>query len=127
MGMVCYFNPDTFEMESVLGESYNLYGDEEFEEFYQEVYDKVDKWNRCMRIDPPEAYISFKIMEGFIENRIPSSDGIKKYLLNALSGRKPFRHFKSVIDGSRYRQDWFDYKQVQLEEFVLGQLGDTAQ
>ena len=42
MGMVCFINPETLELESILGNSY-IYGDTE--EFNQEIFAKVNKWN----------------------------------------------------------------------------------
>ncbi|MDR1716514.1 MAG: UPF0158 family protein [Prevotella sp.] len=122
MGMICFLNTDTLEVESVLGESYNAYGDDDFEDFYQEVYDKVDNWVNVIRIEPPQSWQSFKIMEDFIETCILDDDSVKKRLWNAISKRKPFQNFKFIIDDSRYRQCWFDFKQSKLEQFVLEQL-----
>lgn len=121
MGMVCFLNPDTLEVESAMGESY-IYGDEE--EFNQEIYDKVNKWGKHIRITPLESYDSFKIMEKFIENGIPDKDRLKDNLWNAISGRKPFKHFKYIIDNSPYRQNWFDFKLEELEKYVREELDD---
>ena len=122
MGMVCFLNTGTFEFESVLGNSYDASEDEGFREYYQEVYDKVDSWKSHIRIAPPEPWEYFKIMERFIQNCIPDGDGLKERLWGAISRRKPFRYFKSVIDESQYRQCWFDFKQNQLELFVTDYL-----
>lgn len=122
MGMICFLNTDTLEVESVLGESYNAYGDDDFKDFYQEVYDKVDNWVNLIRIEPPQSWQSFKIMEDFIETCISDGDSVKKRLRAAISKKKPFQNFKFIIDDSRYRQCWFDFKQSKLEQFVLEQL-----
>ncbi len=58
MGMICFLNTDTLEVESVLGESYNDYEDDDC---YQEVYDKIDSWKNSIRIEPPQSRQSFKI------------------------------------------------------------------
>ncbi|NDV83972.1 UPF0158 family protein [Bacteroides sp. 51] len=122
MGMICFLNTDTLEVDCVLGESYLTYGDEEYDKVSREVYDKVDSWEHSTRIDPPESWESFKIMEDFIEYCIPDQDTIKERLWTAISKRKPFQNFKYIIDDSKYRQSWFDFKQMQLEKFVLNQL-----
>jgi hypothetical protein len=119
MGMICFLNTDTLEIESVLGESYNAYEDDDL---YQEIYDKIDNWANLIRIEPPQSWESFKIMEDFIETCIPDDDSVKKRLWDAISKRKPFQNFKFIIDDSRYRQCWFDFKQSKLEQFVLEQL-----
>lgn len=122
MGMICFLNKETLEVERVLGEGYNAFEDDDFKDFYQEVYDKVDSWDSFIRIEPPQSHHSFKIMEDFIETCIPDDDSVKKRLWDAISKRKPFQNFKFIIDNSRYRQCWFDFKQSQLEQFVLEQL-----
>lgn len=122
IGMICFLNTDTLEVESVLRENYNAYGDDDFKDFYQEVYDKVDNWVNLIRIEPPQSWQSFKIMEDFIETCISDDDSVKNHLWDAISKKKPFQSFKSIIDDSQYRQCWFDFKQAKLESFVLEQL-----
>lgn len=122
MGMICFLNTDTLEVESVMGESYDAFENDDFSGFYQEVYDKVDTWTNVIRIEPPESWQSFKIMEDFIETGISEDDSMKSRLWDALSKRRPFQHFKILIEGSRYRQCWFDFKRSWIEEFVLEQL-----
>lgn len=122
MGMICFLNTDTLEVESVMGAGYDAHNDPGFDYYFREVYDKVDSWQNFIRIEPPESWQSFKIMEGFIETCIPDNDPVKNRLWDAISRRKPFRNFKLIIDNSRYRQDWFDFKQAWMEEFVLEQL-----
>lgn len=58
----------------------------------------------------------------FILDCIPDDAGIKKRLWKAVSERKPFRNFKYVIDGSEYRQKWFDFRRIQLERLVTDYL-----
>lgn len=127
MGMVCFLNPDTLEMESVPGPSYGSYEDGDFGEYCREIYGRVDSWKKCVRIDPPETWESFEIMEDFIRECIPdNASSIGKQLRYAISGRKPFRNFKRVIDGSVYRQSWFDFKQSRLERMAADVLGYAA-
>jgi hypothetical protein len=119
MGMVCFLNTGTMETESLLSDSYPVSGDDEYEALCREIYDKVDSWEHFARIDPPESRRAYQIMEDFIENCIPDKDWRTKYgLMEALSKRKPFQNFKYTIDNSPYRQSWFNFRQIQLEEFV---------
>ncbi len=126
MGMICFLNTDTLEVESVLGESYNAYGNDDFKDFYQEVYDKVDNWVNLIRIEPPQSWQSFKIMEDFIATCISDDDSVKNHLWDAISKKKPFQNFKFLIDDSQYRQCWLDFKQAKLERFVLEQLYSSS-
>lgn len=77
MGMVCFLNLDTLETESVPGASYGSYECGDFDEYYQEVYRKVEHWENCVRIDPPKPGESFGIVERFILDCIPDDAGIK--------------------------------------------------
>lgn len=119
-GLVCYLNIDSLETESVPGVGYGVA--EDFGDAYQDVFNKIDGWENCIRIDPPESWLSFGIMEGFITSCIPDGDVVKGHLLDAISRKKPFQNFKLVIDGSQYRQQWFDYRQSRLEQLVREQL-----
>jgi len=128
MGMICFLNTETLEFDSVLGQTYDAYWDEDAENnFNKEVYDKVDGWKHSIRIEPPQSWQSFKIMEDFIETCISDDDPVKKRLWDAISRRKPFQSFKYVIDNSQYRQHWFDFKQSRLEKFVLEQLYNSPE
>ena len=111
-----------FGNRSVPGAAYDSYECGDFDEYYQEVYRKVERWENCVRIDPPEPGESFGIIERFIRDCIPDDAGIKGRLWEAVSERKPFRNFKYVIDGSEYRQKWFDFRRVQLERLVADYL-----
>lgn len=124
-GMICFLNTDTMEHVILMGKSYYSYWEEDDEvndEYRKGVLDKVDTWKHYIQIDPPESGQSFNIMERFIEHCIPDNDSIKNRLWNAISRHKPFQNFKFIIDNSEYRQNWFDFKQSQLEELVSEQL-----
>ena len=43
-------------------------------------------------------------------------------LENILERKKPFQNFKNKIDNSNYRQNWFDFKTIELEKIVETQL-----
>lgn len=118
VGMICYLNPCTMETDSVLGESYDTYWSGDYGDIYEEVEAKIATWERCIRIDPPESWESFRVMEDFIEYCVPDNEALKKRLWDAIAKRKPFQNFKYIIDNSPYRQAWFDFKQLQLEKYV---------
>jgi len=43
-------------------------------------------------------------------------------LINALNKKKPFSHFKFIVENSTYRQQWFDFKAKQLQKLVIEQM-----
>ncbi len=121
-GLVCFVNPDTFEMEDVprmmvddpheykmltgvRGKDLNLHH---------------KKWKKCITVEPPESSESFGIMESFIGE--VDDKTLTKRLINALSNRRPFANFKGLVESSKYREQWFAFKQRKLEELVWDNL-----
>ena len=71
---------------------------------------------KYITIEPLESNESFKIMEKFVDQLDNSK--LRKRLVYALNNRKPFANFKNIIDNSDIRQDWFDFKDEKLQEYV---------
>ncbi|RLD25304.1 MAG: hypothetical protein DRI54_05185 [Bacteroidetes bacterium] len=123
--MICYVNVDTFEMEMLP----KLLLDDplEYESMTGESFETMNLmhpgWKNSIEIEPLESHESFKIMEGFVDH-VPDLN-LHQNLINALNHKKPFANFKNLIDDSAYRQDWFDYRQQWLEEYVYGLLEDA--
>lgn len=116
-GQIVYINLDTLQTEEVTPdmedpEEFELnYGDCDWAtgpEFY--------KWENTIRFEPLDSHQSFEIMEAFAENM--EDEKFREQLIYALNNRKPFANFKWKIDDSRYRQNWFDFKQERLENHV---------
>ena len=78
------------------------------------------KKENFIKIEIPESFESFKIMEQFIEQL--KDQNFKLELQDVLQQKKPFQHFKHKIDQSNFRQSWFAFKQNELEKIVENQL-----
>ncbi|HEY5464247.1 MAG TPA: hypothetical protein VIJ95_13385 [Hanamia sp.] len=72
--------------------------------------------------NPPESEVSFSFMESFVDS-LPESR-IRVMLSDALSGRKPFRHFNHIIHQSDEREAWFTFRQRCLKNYVAGILAE---
>ncbi len=117
-GFICYFNPDTLEVEDV---SQGLIEDaHEFEMMTGFIADEMnikhDNWEKCIEIEPMESHDSFKVMEYYVDN--VDNQNLQNKLFNALNRRKPFANFKYLVENSDYRQEWFDFRQKQWEMYV---------
>jgi len=77
---------------------------------------KYTQWENYITIEPLEANESFRIMEKFAEQ--VDNSRLRAQLINALYNPKPFANFKRIIDNSDFRQDWFDFKDYQLQDYV---------
>ncbi|MDR3245751.1 MAG: UPF0158 family protein [Prevotellaceae bacterium] len=115
---ISFFNPDTLEVEGVYKDLFNEmifddYEDDEENEFGLTFM----KWENCVKIEPLESRESFQIMENFV-NQLKSGKKADR-LAQALNGRKPFANFNNVIHNSEYREDWFAFRQKELEKYVI--------
>lgn len=113
-GMNAYINTDTGEMDFIV-DFESTYGDTElWEERLAEI---EEQWESYIIIEQMDSSDSFRIMERFADQ--VSNDKIREQLFKALNGRKPFARFKDEINYyDEIRQDWFDFKQQEMEKYV---------
>ncbi len=139
----CYVNPETYEFEIIFNEeTLSNYGiswneDEEDDEtedidslpsWQKEMYldvkaqmKRINSWKSFIRIEKPESFESFKFMEHFVDSVLPEGR-LKEQFWQILNRRHPFREFNHLIHNCQYREDWFQFKQKELEEYVRRQL-----
>ena len=119
-GNDCYYNSINDEIIAIPNFSI-ISDDEAFMECFGGDLKKVKK-NKAdiIKIAVLESFESFKIMERFIDQI--SDFQFKTELENILRNKKPFQNFKNRIDKSDKRQEWFDFKQNELEKIVETQL-----
>ena len=119
-GNECYYNPKTNELITIpnIGK---ILDEKEFRDAFGADLKKV-KENKAefIKIEVLESFESFKIMERFIAQIADKQ--FQSELENILERKKPFQNFKNRIDNSDYRQNWFDFKQNELEKIVETQL-----
>ena len=119
-GHVCYLNPDTNETVFTLNpESWPYYEESDAD---TENLEKVNTWERRIKLTPPESFESFQFMESFIGELPESESTLRNKLISALSHSHPFARFKAVIDSCPFRQEWFAHKQRCLEKYVRDEI-----
>ncbi|TAJ14745.1 hypothetical protein DMA11_04210 [Marinilabiliaceae bacterium JC017] len=125
-GFICFVNPLSKEMEEV--PQLFIEDPHEYEMvtgFTAETMNlKYTNWETYLTIEPLRSHDSFKIMEAFADEMEDSA--LQQELFNALNRRRPFAHFKAIIDDSPFRQAWFDFKQQKLEAYVNDELNDSS-
>lgn len=130
-GLVCYINPGTLEIIDIpqaIADNMMFEEDEEIEEnednhSYADMKRILRDWEQTITISPPESSESFSFMKQFVD-KLPGSR-LSKILSEALFGRKPFRHFNSIIHQSDEREAWFAFRQKCLENYVAEMLSGT--
>lgn len=116
-GLICFLNPETLEIETIMGNSYY----DDYSDIKDEIFAKIDNWQKCIEIVPPESWEGFDIMENFALS-LPETSNMRQKLLYALERKRPFSHFKEIVETSEYRSLWFEFKHKQLMELVRYQL-----
>ena len=119
-GFDCYYNYKTDEIVPI--PNFSQFSDEEdFKEAFSDSLEKVEK-NKMdfIKVETLESFESFKIMERFVFQI--EDKRFQAELENILERKKPFQNFKNRIDNSDFRQNWFDFKKIELEKIVRIQL-----
>ncbi len=121
-GMRCFVQLQTGELLTVPKEEDLDYLDEEL---WQETQDKLEEdFSNFVEIEPMSSREAFQVMEDFAETT-PRS--LKVRLLDALDRKKPFQHFKTIVDNAGdFRQQWFAFRDERWEEWVRQQLERIA-
>ena len=119
-GLTCFLNPDTLELEYATEEELMAMDDpEEYESITGESFDgtlNFESWEKCITVEKPESHESFGIMESFT-NQL-TDNFLQNKLVNALNNRKPFANFNHIIHNSKFKEEWFAFKQQCLETWV---------
>ena len=80
--------------------------------------------HRVLRIEPLPSRILFCIMEDFA-NSLPEGQE-KEKLLMSLRYRKPFSSFKQTLVYTSQRENWFAFKEKQMQEMIEKWMSDEG-
>ena len=140
VGHICYINAKTgetiFMFNNEMLSNYGISWEDDNEEnempddnspdWQDEMYadvkadmNKINSWDLkdTIRIEKPESHKAFKFMEDFVDEVIPEGK-LKQDFWKALSRNHPFRNFNDIVHNCKYREDWFEFKQNAMEEYV---------
>lgn len=119
-GMRCYHNTKT---NKLLFFPVELdFEDEDNAEFWQEDIEELEnEATNYLEVEKPESHDSFSMMQEFA-NSTSLDTKFQDKLITVLEMRKPFANFKTCIDNSDYREDWFRFKSNWMQKWVKDQL-----
>ena len=116
VGMKVFINKKTLEFRSILD-----YEDMADSELWDEEIEKIEReWTDYIVIAKMDSYYAFKIMEGFLDEI--NDINFKEDLARILNRRSPFANFKVLIESSKFRKTWFEYRTKRYEQYVKEQL-----
>lgn len=116
-GMTCYFHRPTGAIESHPNQDDPYFDPEPLQDIIDKIESDLDNYERFEKMSSNEG---FHVMEDFAYSLTNSI--FRDKILERLSNRKPFQKFKSMIDSSEYRQDWFEFKKNAYLDFVKRQI-----
>ena len=118
-GNECYFNQKTKELICLPNaDLMATAGEDYYKEMFQDDFKKIESQKKdLIKFEVLESFESFKIMEDF-KNQV-EDDKFQQNLDQALNKRKPFQNFKNLIDNSEYQEQWFEFKQREIEKIVV--------
>jgi hypothetical protein len=143
---VCYVNRDTGEFILMMNNErlcdYEIYWEDDEEDAPDDTWpawqkemhndvkadmDKIYSWGliNVIRVKKPESHESFEFMERFVDEIIPEGK-LKQDFWKALSRTHPFRNFNAIVHNCKYREDWFRFKQMAMEEYVRREIGQDV-
>lgn len=131
-GLNCYWNRKTNEILFLPEELGCLLDDDSDEsdignQWLQEDFDRIkNNLEDIVLIEKPNSKYSFGIMEAFAD-QLPNKLDLKSKLFQALERNKPFREFKFEIDNSDYRDEWFSFKALKLQQWVEEQIEEIEE
>ncbi len=121
-GMKCYYHIPSAIIETYPDELKGYAGFDE--EPWKEVIKKVKKNQKeYVPFEGPGSHDTYRIMEAFIGGI--DNDAIRSYFEEVIHRKKPFGQFNNALQHyTVLREEWFQFKNEQLMQWVLQQLVD---
>jgi len=116
-GMICYYHRQTGTIESHPDPDHPYFDPEPWQDIIDKIGNDRDNYDRFEKMNSNEG---FRVMENFAHSL--SDRNFRDKVLDRLSKGKPFQNFKTLIDSSDYRQDWFDFKKQAYIDFAKRQI-----
>jgi len=117
LGFTVYINKDTGEMRSIYDMS-NLTG---VSDLWEDELSRIKKnWQNYIEIKGIEPWEVFEIMEDFIQEMVGKND--KTELHKALKDKRSFAKFRTLVDGSDYKQSWLTFRKSRYIKYVKEKL-----
>lgn len=115
MGMKCYVHKTTGAVTTIPAQLEEF--DENMEVWEEDVKEVEQNPDQYILIEQMHSSDSFRMMRRFL-GKVPNPK-VREKLMLAISQNKPFRKFRDILDyNGDVLQDWYDFKQEELEKYV---------
>lgn len=119
-GMICFYQIDKKKIHQMPDDEdyFNYDLTQEEEDILDEIDEDPDNFAEFTKMEPPQEH---QMMQDFIDRKIKEKN-LAEELVNALSKPKAATGFKFLIDGSKYKNDWVEYRKGKYLDWVKEQV-----
>jgi hypothetical protein len=119
-GMICFYQIDKKKVHQMPDDedyfNYDLTPDEE--DILDEIDEDPDNFAEFTKMEAPQEH---QMMQDFIDRRVKEKS-LAEDLVNALSKPKAATGFKFLIEESKYKNDWVEYRKGKYLDWVKEQV-----
>ncbi len=119
-GMVCFYQIDKKKIHQMPDDEdyFNYDLTEEEEDVLDEIEENPDNYAEFTRMEPSQEH---QMMQDFIDRKVKERS-LAEDLVNALSKPKSTTSFKFLIDESKYKPEWLEFRKGKYEDWVKEQI-----
>ena len=119
-GNVCFYQVDKKKIHHMPDDEdyFNYDLTEEEEDILDEIEDQPDNFAEFTKMEPAQEH---QMMQDFIDRKVKEKN-LAEDLVNALSKPKAATGFKFLIEESKYKEEWVDYRKGKYSDWVKEQV-----
>ncbi|MBN3521569.1 hypothetical protein JYB62_16280 [Algoriphagus lutimaris] len=119
-GNVCFYQIDKKKIHHMPDDEdyFNYDLTEEEEDILDEIEDNPDNFAEFTKMEPAQEH---QMMQDFVDRKIKEKN-LAEDLVNALSKPKASTGFKFLIDDSKYKNEWLEYRLSKYHDWVKEQV-----
>ncbi|MDF2158813.1 UPF0158 family protein [Algoriphagus sp. CAU 1675] len=119
-GMVCFYQLDKKKVHQMPDDEdyFNYDLTEEEEDILDEIEDNPNNFAEFTKMEPAQEH---QVMQDFIDRKVKERN-LAEELVSALTKPKSMTAFKFLIDESKYKNDWVEYRKMKYQDWVKEQV-----
>lgn len=119
-GMVCFYQLDKKKIHQMPDDEdyFNYDLTQEEEDILDEIEEDPDNFAEFTKMEAPQEH---QMMQDFIDRKVKERN-LAEDLVNALSKPKAATGFKFLIEDSKYKNDWIEYRKGKYQDWVKEQV-----
>lgn len=119
-GMICFYQIDKKKIFHMPDDedyfNYDLTSEEE--DILDEIDENPDNFAEFTKMEPGQEH---QMMQDFVDRKVKER-ALAEDLVNALSKPKAVTGFKFLIEESKYKNDWIEYRKGKYQDWVKEQV-----